>query len=163
MFKKYFYTITIIIFLTFNIYAKVRKTIDNKSKREIIHVLEVNEKLFGAFYDYDGNKIEKSALKLKDAIGQISNPEISKLLTFSVTKLEQLKKTSSREENNQNYHLISMALIYIVATYDIGDVYNAYSCPMVKKKWIQNTKKMEMIHNPYAPQMPQCGEQDTKY
>jgi hypothetical protein len=70
---------------------------------------------------------------------------------------------TSREENNQNYHLVSMALIYIVNTYDVGPKYNAYSCPMVKKKWLQNSKKLAKIHNPYAPHMPHCGSQDTNF
>ena len=69
----------------------------------------------------------------------------------------------SENKNNQNYHLTSMALIHIVNTYDVGNEYNAYSCPMVKKKWLQNSKKMAKVHNPYAPNMPHCGGQDSNF
>ena len=51
----------------------------------------------------------------------------------------------------------------VVNTYDVGKKYNAYSCPMVKKKWVQNSKKMAKVHNPYAPNMPHCGSKDTSH
>lgn len=56
-----------------------------------------------------------------------------------------------------------MALIHIVNKYDLGSKYNAYSCPMVKKKWLQNSDKMAKVHNPYAAGMPHCGSQDTNH
>jgi hypothetical protein len=93
----------------------------------------------------------------------IENGETKKLLKFSIEKLGELKSDTERETNNQNYHLVSMALIHLVNTYDLGDAYNAYSCPMVKKKWVQNSKKMARVHNPYAPGMPHCGTQDSEY
>ena len=85
------------------------------------------------------------------------------LLTFSKTKLDQIKASNDREDNNQNYHLVSMALIHVVKEYDVGSKYNAYSCPMVKKKWLQNSKKISKVHNPYAPEMPHCGSQDSHH
>lgn len=42
-----------------------------------------------------------------------------------------------------------MALIHIINTYDVGENYNAYSCPMTNKKWVQNSKKLNMVSNPY--------------
>ena len=116
-----------------------------------------------AEYLLNAKKIEQSALILRDSIGKVSHSEISKLLVYSVKKLEEITASSNRKSNNQAYHLVSMALIHIVSTYDVGDVYNAYSCPMVKKKWIQNSKKLPKVHNPYAPNMPHCGSQHTKF
>ena len=93
----------------------------------------------------------------------IENAEIKKHLKFSIGKLDQLKSATERETNNQNYHLDSMDLVQLVDTYALGDAYNAYSCPMVKKKWVQNSKKMARVHNPYAPGMPHCGTQDSEH
>jgi hypothetical protein len=45
----------------------------------------------------------------------------------------------------------------------VGEGYNEYTCPMVKKKWVQNSKKRARVHNPYAPEMPHCGGQVTEY
>jgi hypothetical protein len=140
-----------------------RKVLDKQSKNELTSVLVANELLHNSYFNYDGNSVEKAALKLKEEIDKISNTEISELLKFSSSKLSEIKAASDREKNNQTYHMVSMALIHIINTYDVGSHYNAYSCPMVKKKWIQNSSKVGKINNPYAPQMAHCGDQDTKY
>jgi len=163
MFKKGILLLVLLNLILVNAFGKDRNKLDDKTKKELINVLETNEQLFNAFYEYDSKKVEESAMKLKDSIGKIDNQEISKLLSFSIKKLEEMKSSSSREDNDQAYHLVSMALIHIVNTYDVGDIYNAYSCPMVKKKWIQNSKKMADVNNPYAPDMPNCGSKDTSF
>ncbi len=142
---------------------QTRKSLDEKSKGQVMAVLRINEKLHDSFYTYDKESIEVNAKKLKESIDEVSNPEISKLLKFSQGKLSNIKSSNDRETNNKNYHLVSMALIHIINTYNVGKDYNAYSCPMVKKKWLQNSKKVSKIHNPYAPGMPHCGSQDSSY
>ena len=109
---------------------------------------------------FDGDEIK---IKLQKAIDGIKDKEISKLLSYSKNKLSEIKATIDREVNNKNYNLVSMALIHVVSKYDVGNDYNAYSCPMVKMKWIQNTSKVSEVHNPYAPNMPNCGSQDSNY
>ncbi|MCF8060019.1 MAG: hypothetical protein K9K67_12030 [Bacteriovoracaceae bacterium] len=143
--------------------SKTRKKISETTKNQVIAVLKANESLHASFFDYKGDTVEKAAKDLKSKMSAVEDKEISKLLKFSITKLDDLKKDSEREQNNQDYHLVSMALIHLVNTYDIGEGYNAYSCPMVKKKWVQNSKLKARVHNPYAPEMPHCGTQDTEY
>lgn len=140
-----------------------RKPLTEKTKKSVISVLEANESLHGSFFKYDGKEVEKSAIQLKKAIEAIEDKDIAKLLVFSKEKLSEIKASNDREVNNQNYHLVSMALIHIINKYDVGSKYNAYSCPMVKKKWVQNSSKMENVHNPYAPSMPHCGSQDSNH
>ena len=140
-----------------------RKSLSEGTKKSVVNALEANEELHNSFFKYDGKKVEAAAKKLKKAIDGIEDSEVSKLLKFSKTKLDQIKASSSRGDNNQNYHLVSMALILVVNTYDVGAKYNAYSCPHVKKKWVQNSKKMAKVHNPYAPNMPHCGSKDTNH
>lgn len=140
-----------------------RKSLNDASKKTVITMLEKNEKLHAAFFTYDAKAVEKNATELKNAMDAIKDEEVSKLLKFSKTKLSEIKASNDREVNNQNYHIVSSALIYIVNMFDVGPKYNAYSCPMVKKKWVQNSKKMAKVHNPYAPEMPHCGTQDSHY
>jgi hypothetical protein len=140
-----------------------RKSLDAKSKKEILKVLKANESVHNAFFDYEAKKVEASALELNNAIKSIENAEVAKLLKFSQSKIGDIKASNDRKKNDQNYHLASMALIHVINTYDVGSEYNAYSCPMVKKKWLQNSKKMAKVHNPYAPNMPHCGGQDTSH
>ncbi len=140
-----------------------RKSLSEAAKKSIVLALEANEALHSSFFKYDAKVVESNAMKLKKAIDAIENKEVAKLLNFSKGKLKEIKASNDREANNKNYHLVSMALIHIVNKYDVGSKYNAYSCPMVKKKWVQNSSKMAKVHNPYAPNMPHCGSQDTKH
>lgn len=149
--------------LTSTAFAKERKKISPEHVSEVTKVLEVNEKLHMAFFKYDGSEVEKFSKELESSLGSISNTEVSKLLTFAKNKLKEIQSSKSKEENYQSYHIVSMALIHVVNTYDIGGDYNAYSCPMVKKKWLQNSSKLAKVHNPYAAMMPHCGSQDTKF
>jgi hypothetical protein len=143
--------------------ASTRKALTEEEKSQIIKVLKANEALHAAFFKYEASKVEAAATSLNTNIEGLSNKEISKLLKYSQSLLMKIKASSEREENNKNYHLVSMALIHIVNTYDIGDEYNSYSCPMVKKKWVQNTKESDQVNNPYAPNMPHCGRKDSKH
>ena len=140
-----------------------RKSLSEAAKKSVLSALETNEALHSSFFKYDAKTVESNAMKLKKAIDAIEDKEVAKLLNFSKTKLSEIKASNDRETNNKNYHLVSMALIHIVNKYDVGSKYNAYSCPMVKKKWVQNSSKMAKVHNPYAPEMPHCGSQDSHH
>ena len=142
-----------------------RQSVSPSVKAELLAVFSVNEELHQAFFEYEEKKgtIPSLAAKLSESIKGISDLEIRKLLRFSQSKLAEMNVKSIKVENDQRYHLVSMTLIHILNKYDIGSDYNAYSCPMVKKKWIQNTAKVAKIHNPYAEKMPHCGSKDSKH
>ena len=140
-----------------------RKVIDGESKEAVMKALKVNEALHQAFFKYDPQEAASKAKELKTAIEKIENKEVAKLLSFAKSKLETIKASNEREENNKSYHIVSSALIHVVNTYDLGSEYNAYSCPMVKKKWLQNTSKSSEVKNPYAASMPSCGSKDSEY
>lgn len=160
---SHFKLVLIISLLMMNMtmaHAATKVEVDSNTKDELLNVFSANEKLHAAFFQYDAKEVEKQANNLKDSMEKVKNPEVAKLLKFSKQKLNEIKASKKRKENNQNYHLVSMALIHLLNKYNLGDTYGAYSCPMVKKKWIQNVKKMEEVHNPYAPEMPHCGNKN---
>ncbi len=141
---------------------KERIKLQKETLKQVMATLEINETLHQSFFKYDAKQVEAQAKKLEQAISSIKDEKLTKLLKFSKGKLAEIKASNARDVNNQNYHLVSMALIYVVNTYEVGK-YNAYSCPMVKKKWVQNSAKMDKVHNPYAPEMPHCGSKDSNY
>ncbi|WP_372651515.1 hypothetical protein [Halobacteriovorax sp.] len=134
-----------------------KEAVDEKSKAEMLLVLEANEALHASFFKYNPKEVEANAVKTSEAISKLSNKEIKKLLENSSKMLKSIKGDADREANNVSYHQASMALIYVINKYDLGEKYSGYRCPMVKKKWVQNTEKMSRVHNPYAPGMPHCG------
>ena len=168
MMKKSFISYIVFnILLAFGLQLKAsegeRKELEKKERQEVIKVFEVNEKLHNSFYDYQAKKVVRNAEKLAQAMEGISNPEVKNLLKYSQKKLKEISASKDKKANSQIYHMVSMALIHVLNQYDLGDTYNAYSCPMVKKKWVQNSKKKNKVHNPYASNMPHCGSKDTAY
>lgn len=154
--------IALSILFSLNTFAK-RKDLKPSEKIQLIKVLEENEKLHAAFFDYSQEKVIKEARALEAVVDKVGDKELSTVMAKVKNGLKKISKNSSREENNEAYALVSANLVYIVNTYELGDKYNSYSCPMVKKKWIQNSKKMKRVHNPYAPGMPHCGQRDSDY
>ena len=119
-----------------------RKPLDSETKKQLISALEANEILHESFYNYDSFKIEKNAAAVSISLSQIKSPEIAQLLKFSIGKLNNIKANNDRKTNNQNYHTVSMTLIHLINTFDLGENYKGYFCPMVKMKWVQNTEKL---------------------
>jgi len=156
-------SIMIFLLFAFSAIATDRASLPDKTKEELLSVFRLNEKMFDAYFHYDAKNIEVHAKELSKSIDGISDDKIKSLLTFSQSKLAEINTSNDREKNNNLYHLVSMALIHLLEKYDLGDEYNAYSCPMVKMKWVQNSKKIPEISNPYAPGMPHCGDQDSAY
>lgn len=168
MFKK---LLMILSLLSFNAFGMgemkhdmgKRKALNGDEKKQVLAVFEANEKLHQSFFKYDAKKVEEEARNVAKAIDAIKNDEVKKLLTFSKGKLGEITSESDRDKNNENYHLFSMAAIHVLKTYDIGKTYNGYGCPMVKKKWVQNSEKVSKVYNPYAPEMPHCGGMETHF
>lgn len=150
--------------VVFSIFANQdRVKVDGKLKTELVKVFESNEKLYDSFFDYDAKEVAKLAGELKASMESVSDDEIKKLLKFSIGKLSLMTADRSEKLNHEDYNIVSMALIHVNSKYDFGKKYNAYSCPMVKKKWLQNTAENSGVKNPYAAMMRDCGSKDSNY
>lgn len=119
--------------------------------------IEANIELQQAFFEYDADKVQSKAADLRKKILEIQDPEISKKLSFAVSKLTEIKSSNTRDQNNEALHITSTALIHLMKKEKANSKYKAYFCPMVKKNWIQNTEDTKKVMNPYAPEMPHCG------
>ena len=158
---KFILTLLLLSNLAFG--ATERVKLPEQTKLEIINVLKVNENLHASFFKYNAKEVEKKAKELVTAIDKINNPQVKQLLNYSKAQAGKINSTMDRKQNDRIYNIVSMSLTHLIIKYDLGKDYNVYSCPMVKMKWIQNSKKMAKVHNPYAPNMPHCGERLTDY
>ena len=140
-----------------------RIKLDEKNLAQLISVYEANEKLHAAFFTYDAAAVEKNAVELRNLLLKITHKDLKKHFKRTLVQLEKITKDQNQEKNNHQYHLVSKKLVQALSEYDLGDTYNVYSCPMVKKVWVQNSKKMDKVHNPYASYMPHCGTKDTNF
>lgn len=160
--NRFFLLIFVSFVVSINSFAD-RIKVDDKTKKQLINVLEANELLHQSFFKYDSQKITINSKLMLKKMNLVSNKEISSMLNFAKKKLKEISGENKKSLNNQNYHIVSTAMIVIMNKYDLGKKYNSYSCPMVKKKWIQNTTKDDTVLNPYADYMPNCGRKETNY
>lgn len=149
--------------LSFVFQVQAREQISKESKREVREVLEMNEKLHLAFFNQDSEGVHKYSEKMASRIEKMEDQSLKSLLEFSMKQLRTLPNLVDIKEKHQVYHRVSLALIHIINSYDLGEGYNVYSCPMVRKKWVQNSTELARVHNPYAPEMKHCGTQDTHF
>jgi hypothetical protein len=157
------FILTTLIFIGCASHKSSRNDLSKKNQKYAIKVLNQNELLFDSFFSYSGAAIESHSMNLIKSINSMPNSQIKSEFIKSIPHLSKLKKSNSKEANNNYYNQASLIFIKIINTYDVGPHFNAYTCPMVNKRWVQNTKESNQVKNPYADYMPHCGGQDTEY
>jgi len=160
MFKKM--TLTMLVLASFNLFA-ARAPLNDKVKSNVAEVLNANEELHAAFFDYNNENVQKAAMGVAEKIMAIKDKEISKLLKVSHDKLMEMAKSEDEKANKEAFYVVSLGLANIIRKYDVGGKWNVYSCPMVKKSWVQDSAKNDNVRNPYAPEMPGCGSKNTSF
>ncbi len=141
--------------LIFTIFAKEKVT--DQEKKQMIELLAQNEKVFESYFEYNAEKVEEHAKELIKKFEMVKSEKFKEDLGRALKYLSKISKDAKRKDNNKNYHLTSSFLIKLINKYDFGPKYQAYYCPMVRKKWIQNVDVKSRVHNPYDPSMPHCG------
>lgn len=157
-----FFILSISIFYSMTAFSE-RLPLEEKNQKIMQQVLTAQDELHVAFFDYDSDKVEKAAKEVAKKIDLIKVKELSKLLKVTQQKLREVSKDRSEKENKESFYVISLGLGNIVRKYDVGGKWNIYSCPMVKKSWIQNSQKVDKVQNPYAASMPECGSKETAF
>lgn len=140
-----------------------RRAISVSLKEQVTSLLEKNEQVHASMFNYKKEDLKKAVVTFKKRALEIKDKEVQKYLEPAIKASSELLKNKTKEEDNESYHRLSLALVKLVELYKIGSTYNIYYCPMVKKRWVQNSTKMRKVHNPYAPEMPHCGGQITEF
>lgn len=140
-----------------------RLALKSNEKAQLVAIFQTNDALHAAFFNYNGTAVQDAAEKLRAAMGKVESNEIKKIFSPSHTKLAEISAKADRKLNDQLYNEVSTSLIKALKTYDLGADYNEYYCPMIEKSWVQNSKKVAKVQNPYAPNMPSCGAKVTSF
>lgn len=140
-----------------------RKDVSASVKTQVIALLTQNEKIHAAMFEYNKKALKSAVKKFQGLVTELKVEEFKKTLAPALKASGELLSNEKKEQDNESYHRLSLALVKLVETYKLGGVYNVYYCPMVKKRWVQNSEKMRKVHNPYAPEMPHCGGQITEF
>lgn len=121
--------------------------------------LQSYEKVHKSFYHYDESKALSHLNEFQANLKKIDDESIqNKLAADNIYKyLGAFQNTKSREVQNNLLNSISKKIFDILVSEKAQSDYSLYYCPMEKKYWLQNTKKVSEVQNPYAPSMPNCG------
>lgn len=139
-----------------------RKTLPAKELSEVQTILDKNDELFNAFLKKDNSLIEKKSQELSALVKKSQTSSLNEIKA-QTARLDSIKASEKREKNLASYEKFVNPLIKFIQTYDVGSKFNVFSCPMVKKSWIQNTDVNKNVRNVYAMEMLECGTQDTKF
>lgn len=139
-----------------------RKSLNASEKAAMTNILNKNDELFNAFLKKDNALIEKTAKALAVVTSQYKMASF-KDIHAEASKLSSIKASKSREANLDIYEAFLQPLIKFVQTYEVDKKFNVFSCPMVKKAWLQDTSVNKDVRNVYAMEMLECGTQDTKF
>lgn len=140
-----------------------REKLSDSDLQKVRNIFKENESLHWSFFHYDKKKVEEHAQKVSQAISHIKNEKLLEFLNRSQKKLNALKASQDQKKNNKLYFQASKDFIRVLKKFDIGSDYNAYSCPMIHMSWVQNSKVIDKVHNPFASYMPHCGTKDTQF
>lgn len=139
-----------------------RQSLSSKDKSVLSEILAKNDLLFNSFLKKDKDLIEKYAKELS-ALVSTADSSIVKQVKAKASSLNNIKSSNKNEDNLHAYESFLNPLITLVQQYDVGGKYNVFSCPMVKKSWIQDLKTNKDVKNVYAMDMLECGSQDTHF
>jgi hypothetical protein len=157
--KKIFFLVA--LFLG-NLYASPRTNLSEPTKKEILKVFSAYEKLFSSYFEYNPAEAEKNSKTFLTILAKSKDKNFQEITKNMKAPLEKIKTSMDRKSNNLHFFALSREIVEILKTYEIPG-YSIYYCPMVKMKWIQNSKKMPELNNPYAPEMPHCGEKESSF
>lgn len=94
--------------------------------------------------------LQNSILQAKT---KVQNSEVQKLLVALEIALQNYS-TNDKEKAFNSLSRFSEELDKLAILVNLRE-YHKFFCPMVSKYWVS---KGEAIHNPYAPEMRECGE-----
>jgi hypothetical protein len=141
-----------------------RHKLESNSEKTLISILKIDEALHESFFKYDAALVEKHAKALATRVDSVKDKKIKKLFKRTSKQLLKIKASGEKDKNYHLYGLVNKTLVEILKKYDLGSDYNIYYCPMLKKSWVQNSKKKNKVHNPYAGDyMPHCGMKTTNF
>ena len=145
------------IFLLLLFVFSCKGQIDSGIKNSLLKVLSENQKVHEILITKENLIPDTKALleSVQQAkIASEKNESIKKQIEKMESTLTNIN-TKDQEAFFNGLSSFSETLTEIIKANQIQTEYNKFYCPMVAKYWVA---KGEMVQNPYAPDMRECGE-----
>jgi hypothetical protein len=145
-----------IIFLILFLFS-CKGSVDASLKNSLLKILSENQKVHEELIRKedgipDTKQLLASVREAKSLAGK--QEEIAKQLDKIESILTKIN-SKDREAFFESLSSFSETLTDILKANQIQTEYNKFYCPMVAKYWVA---KGEVVQNPYAPEMRECGE-----
>lgn len=145
------------IFIVLLLIFSCKPQLDVGLKNSLLKILSENQKVHEILITKENTIPDTKPLldSIKEAkLVSDKNESIKKNLEKMEADIASISKTDS-EAFFASLSSFSETLTEILKANQIQTEYNKFYCPMVAKYWIA---KGEIVQNPYAPEMRECGE-----
>ncbi len=120
-------------------------------------LLKANDAIHTAFIKNDEPGFKTALAGLDKVLGEARVDELKQFVTESKSASAKLVSAANFDEKRKLYGDVVKPIVAMLQKYGPIESYRVFTCPMVKKDWIQDTKIASKVQNPYEPKMVDCG------
>ncbi len=126
-------------------------------QKYLANVLKANDAVHSVFIKNDEQGFKMVWDGFEKALSQTRPDELKELITESKSASSKLMTATSLDEKRKLYGDVVKPIVLLLQKYGPIESYKVFTCPMVKKDWIQDIKVVSQVQNPYDPKMLKCG------
>ncbi|MBI2521867.1 MAG: DUF3347 domain-containing protein [Bdellovibrio sp.] len=120
-------------------------------------VLKANDAVHSAFIKSDDKELKSVWDTFEKALSGPRPDELKDFVTESKSAASKLVNATKFDEKRKLYGDVMKPIALMLQKYGPIASYKVFTCPMVKKDWIQDIKVVPQVQNPYDPKMVKCG------
>lgn len=145
--------------------TKDQKTaLEKEVEEQALKIFAANFQLHQAFVKDDVELIQQQAVNLREVTTQAIAAQPTLVALAKVDDTLKLMATQKEvEELTTSFGQVNLVLVDYLLAHELSGAYNVYYCPMVDKRWIQDSAQVLEVQNPYALYMLKCGTKETSF
>lgn len=138
--------------------------LEKEVEEQALKIFEANFQLHQAFVKDDIELIQQQAFNLREVTSQAvaAQPSLVELAKVDET-LKQMATQKEVEQLATSFAVVNQVMVDFLLANELSAAYNIYYCPMVDKRWIQDSAQVLEVQNPYALYMLKCGTKETSF
>lgn len=141
-----------------------KAALEKEAQAQALNIFAANFQLHQAFIKDDVELIQQQAFNLREVTTQAvaAQPSLVELAKVDET-LKQMATQKEVEQLATSFALVNQVMVDFLLANELSAAYNVYYCPMVDKRWIQDSAQVLEVQNPYALYMLKCGTKETSF
>ncbi|OFZ14920.1 MAG: hypothetical protein A2X86_06205 [Bdellovibrionales bacterium GWA2_49_15] len=128
-----------------------------ETQKYLVNLLKANDSVHSAFVKNDEQGVKPVWANFEKVLSGSAPNELKEFVSESKVATVKLVSASAFDEKRKLYGDVIKPIVAMLQKFGPIDSYKVFTCPMVKKDWIQDTKLNSEVQNPYDPKMVKCG------